>query len=197
MAAPRKRTTQPRSSAAPRVQLGSGSPATVGAADQADPWPPPPGISDEALAVWNAIFAEPQAHGFTAADAVILERYIRAFDAWQIAMSNIELEPLVVGSMGQQVANPLMGWAKSREAEMEKCERQLGIGLRNRTDLGIAVAQGRLTAAQLNAMTPAGGDDGGSAPKSAGQGGARKKAAGKATRQEAIEAQVLEEFEHA
>lgn len=196
MPAPRKRATQPRSNAAARVPATSGS-ATVGAAADVEPWPPPAGISDEATEAWAAIFTEPQAHGFTRADRVILERYIRAYDAWLIAMAAVEVNPLGIGSQGQEVANPLMNWVASREAEMEKCEKQLGIGLRNRTDLGVSVAQAKLTAAQLNEMT-AGGANGGQTkqPRKAPAKGTRKKA-GEPARREVVEADVLAEFEHA
>lgn len=148
MAPPRKQQVQRRSNSAPRLGAADSSPSQPQRPD-----PPSEVVSDEALEAWDAIWHEPQAAGFTAADGVILRRYIVAFEHWLTAMASIAVDPLVTGSMGQQVANPLMSWATSREAVMDRCERQLGIGLRNRTDLGVSVVSAKLTAAQLNAMT--------------------------------------------
>jgi hypothetical protein len=41
--------------------------------------------------------------------------------------------------MGQQVANPLYTVAQQRMTLAMQCARQLGIGGRNRTDLGLAL----------------------------------------------------------
>ena len=113
----------------------------------------PDGMLDETRQAWVALWEEPQAAHLTGAQRVVALRWAEAFDAWRRALEAVKAMPVVDGSQGQPVQNPLMSWVTSREAEMEKCERQLGIGLRNKADLGLTVGQVKLTAAQLNEMT--------------------------------------------
>lgn len=101
---------------------------------------------------WTALWAEPQASHLTGVQKVVVLRWIRAFDEWLRALDVVAASPMVAGSQGQPVANPMMAWVTSREAEMEKCEKQIGIGLRNKADLGLSAAQAQITAQQLNAM---------------------------------------------
>ena len=191
VAAPRKQSPQHRSNSAARVSLpGSGDPTVIASDHFPDgPPPPPEEITHlEAVEAWEAIWAEPQARGFTRADLVILRRYIVAYQEWIGAMASVSASPMVDGSMGQPVQNPLMGWASSREALMEKCEKQLGIGLRNRADLGISVGVAKMTAHQLNEMARKGrSGDADSAPKRR-----RTKAEIAAAR---AEAEIIEAFE--
>lgn len=164
MAPPRKRQTQKRSNSAKRLQLAKADGADV-------EWvipPPPQGVvlREETLELWTAIWQEPQAKGFTRGDRAVLERYILAYDEWIGALAAVSAEPTVTGSMGQVVAHPLMSWVQSREAVMERCEKQLGLGLRNRADLGISTATAKLTAEQVNKMTREGRSGGsGSTPQ--------------------------------
>ena len=99
---------------------------------------------------WVALWAEPQAKHLSGVQKVVALRWIRAFDEWQRALDVVVAAPMVAGSQGQPVGNPLMGWVTSRESEMEKCEKQIGVGLRNKADLGLTLGQARLTAQQLN-----------------------------------------------
>jgi P27 family predicted phage terminase small subunit len=155
--AKRKQHTQDRSSSSPRLEV-------VPLPERTEHPPAPttfPKLLAASVELWDAIWEEPQAKGFTVADRVVLERWILAYDAWRRAMNAVRRQPVVDGSQGQPVQNPLMAWVASRESEMEKCEKQLGVGLRNRSDLGVSIGQARLTAAQLNAMTEEsdGGDE--------------------------------------
>lgn len=189
MPAPRKPTTQPRSTSAPRLTLVRAADATP--AEQGPVVPPIPLDTplDESIELWAALWAEPQAAALTGAQRLVARRWIVAFDAWSRAVRAVELEPLVDGSQGQPVQNPLMAWVVSRETEMEKCEKQLGIGLRNRSDLGIAAAQARLTAAELNRMVTEGGEHGN------GDDAAKPKTKGRRKRTGTDEADVLDGWE--
>lgn len=195
MPAPRKQSPQRRSTTAKRVVLAgpdsSSKEATVTAESFPDGIPAPPEeISRyESIEAWNNIWAEPQAKAFTKADLIILHRYITAYDEWVGAMASISLSPTVDGSQGQPVANPLMGWAQSREAVMERCEAQLGIGLKNRTHLGISVGVAKMTAAQLNAMVR-GGPSGDTST-----GGRKPRRTKKEIAAAKVEAEIIEAFE--
>lgn len=154
MPAPRKAQTQPRSrGTAKRLTTSStaaGMPAV--AADGPPALPPLPGkmkYLPATLQAWTALWAEPQAQHLSGVQTVVAFRWIRAFDEWLRALDVVVQAPMVQGSQGQPVANPMAAWVQSREAEMEKCERQLGVGLRNKADLGLTIGQAKLTAQAL------------------------------------------------
>lgn len=162
MPAPRKPQTQPRSrGTAKRLQASevvTGMPAAP-AGDQnksrMPPLPPLPGGQEYqrlTLELWESLWDEQQSAQLRGVQMVTAIRWIRAFDDWQVALDAVSAEPLVRGSKGQLVSNPLMSWVTSREVEMEKCERQLGVGLRNKADLGLTFGHMKLTAQQLIEM---------------------------------------------
>lgn len=122
----------------------------------------PAGFLEESVEAWRALLAEPQASSLTGAQRIVARRWIEAVDAWLRALAIVKDAPLVQGSMGQPVLNPMHAVVVSREAAMEKCERQLGIGLKNKADLGLTVGQVELTAAHINSMYK-GSDQGGNA----------------------------------
>lgn len=74
-------------------------------------------------------------------------------------MRGYRKERVVVGSTGQPTMSPLFKVAQSLEAQIEALERQLGIGAKNRADLGIATGNAALTIAELNRMTEESDDD--------------------------------------
>lgn len=132
------------------MPVASGKPAK-----RPPPLPPLPGsvtYQPLTLELWEALWDERQAEQLQGAQLAPAWRWIRAFDEWLRAIDEVTQAPMVRGSMGQPVANPMMSWVASREAEMEKCEKQLGIGLRNKADLGLTFGQMRLTAQQLIEM---------------------------------------------
>lgn len=152
--AKRKATTQPRSKGtANRLQVVPDASTHPGNSPEIPPLPGSKTLLQETRDWWKAFWSEPQAQAVTGAQRVVLLRWVRAYDQWARTLRVVEKTPLVTGSMGQPVANPLISWVTSREAEMAKCERQLGIGLKNLADLGISTGQAKLTAAELNRMT--------------------------------------------
>jgi hypothetical protein len=97
------------------------------------------------VAFWQSSVAQAQ----EPVDLIVAQRWIVALDEWAKAIEVMRDDPLVSGSMGQLVLNPMAKWAASREAELHRLEQQLGIGLRHRSDLGVAVGNARLTAHDL------------------------------------------------
>lgn len=120
---------------------------------RADAPPAPKGLLKSSQELWAAFWASPAAAGLHPVDVSLVEEWVCARDQWRRALNAVARTPVVQGSMGQPVQNPLMGWVASREAAMEKARRQIGVGLRNRADLGVSVGQAALTAAELNRMT--------------------------------------------
>lgn len=151
-----RRSSGARSQAAPIVTPGKSLEEIVTgqAADKAQVVVPelPGDMLDETRRLWAAFWEEPHAAAVIGAQLVVALRWAEAFDQWRRSLDKVIAQPFVDGSQGQPVGNPLMAWVASREAEMEKCERQLGIGLRNRSDLGIAAGQAQLTAQELIRM---------------------------------------------
>jgi hypothetical protein len=92
-----------------------------------------------ALAAWDGYWSRDVAATVTEADLMIVYTWIEAYDDALIKQAAADVEPLVTGSMGQQVANPLYTVAQQRMTLAMQCARQLGIGGRNRTDLGLAL----------------------------------------------------------
>lgn len=147
--------------------------------------PAPAGIGGTALAAWVNFWSSKVGEAQEPVDLIVAHRWVLVLDEWHKAMDAIRDETPGVeghgrfgyGSMGQLVANPLMQWAKSLANELHSLEQQLGIGLRHRSDLGVAVGQARLTAAELAEKAQA--DSGADGPPAI----------------DAEEAELLEEFE--
>lgn len=161
MPAPRKNHTQPRSRGTAKRLTTSATVQGMPAADDGA-WPALPASGNflpETVAAWAALGAEPQAQQLTGAQRIVARRWIEAFDAYLRALELVKNTPMVQGSTGQPVVNPLWGVVASREAAMEKAERQLGVGLKNKADLGLTIGQAKLTAQQLNDMYRGGRGD--------------------------------------
>ncbi len=94
----------------------------------------------------------------TSVDRGVLLRWITEHDRYQRLIAEADLSPVVPGSKGQDVANPLYGIADRALAAAERCERQLGIGGLNRSNLGIAVVTGQRSLAEMNAKYGGGSD---------------------------------------
>jgi len=117
----------------------------------------PAGLCDEAAEQWDAFWTDSASSVQTAADRGVLLRWIDAADRYLRTIGEADLEPLVTGSTGQMVENPLYKIADRALGTIERCEKQLGIGALNRAGLGIAVVTGRRSLMDMNARY--GGDD--------------------------------------
>lgn len=112
--------------------------------------------------LWDAFWSSEIAAAITPEMHGAVLRWIRTYDQWVRAMDVVEKEPFVTGSQGQPVKNPLMDWISSRETELARLERDFGLTIKARADLGISVGQAQMTAHQLNQMIQepeAGGHD--------------------------------------
>lgn len=121
---------------------------------------PPPGLSPEVLAMWDAYWDDPVSSVITAADKALLVRWATEYDRYLRTVATADDRPLVDGSTGQLVENPLYRIAYRALDAAERIERQLGIGPLHRSNLGIAVIAERKSLADMNARYGgAGGDD--------------------------------------
>lgn len=96
-----------------------------------------------ALRVWDGYWSRAVAATVTEADLMVVFAWIDAYDDALAKRAQADLQPLVEGSMGQLVANPLYAVAHQQMTLAMQCARQLGIGARNRADLGIAIFTGQ------------------------------------------------------
>lgn len=122
---------------------------------------PPEGLLPEVLELWDAYWTDAASTVQTPADRGVLTRWIKEYDRYLRLSAEADKRPLVPGSKGQSVANPLYALADRALAAAERCERQLGVGALNRSNLGIAVLGERRSLAEMNAKygpTPGGGN---------------------------------------
>lgn len=123
--------------------------------------PAPRGLSAPAKRAWAAFFEDRQAALLTASGRVVLLRWVDALDRYLRTLAEADKRPLVTGSTGQQVINPLYKIADSARAVLEACERQLGIGGLYAANLGLAAVSEAKSLADMNARysEPEGGED--------------------------------------
>lgn len=96
-----------------------------------------------ALTTWDGYWGDLVAGTVTPADLMVAHTWITAYDDAMTKRAMADLEPMVEGSMGQMTANPLYQVANASMALAMQCARQLGIGAKNRADLGIALYTGQ------------------------------------------------------
>lgn len=118
----------------------------------------PDKLCEEARAQWAAYWDDSAAMVQTAADRGVVLRWVDAVDRYVRTLGEADKNPLVKGSTGQFVENPLYKIADRALATVERAEKQLGIGALNRAGLGIAVIAGQRSLADMNSRY--GGGDG-------------------------------------
>ena len=144
------------------VDRRNGQRAIVGVVPglKVDRFNPPEGLCDEALAAWGAFWDDRQAMLLTPSAKVVLLRWVTALDRYLRTSAEADLEPLIDGSQGQQVLNPLYRVAELSRSTLDACERQLGIGGLNAASLGLAAISEARSLQQMNARY-AGSEGGG------------------------------------
>src|SRR6266540_3708784 len=112
---------------------------------------PPAGLSDEAMAAWDANWSDTVASVGTPVDRALLLRWVTELDRYLRTVAEADLDPLSTGSTGQVVENPLYKVAYRALDAVERCERQMGVGGLHRSNLGIAVLAERRSLADMDA----------------------------------------------
>ncbi len=121
---------------------------------------PPENLCAEARAQWDAYWVSPAAGIQTEADRGVVLRWIDAVDRYLRTLGEADKRPIVKGSTGQPIENPLYKIAAAALATIERCEKQIGVGALNRAGLGIAVIAEQRSLQDMNSRY-GGGVDGG------------------------------------
>lgn len=116
----------------------------------------PPAINRGALLtrsreMWDSYWADAAAATQSAADIMFARIWIEGYDDYLRKKQKADEQPLVKGSMGQQVANPLYAVAEASLKNAMTAARQLGIGAKNRADLGIQLLAEKQALDDINA----------------------------------------------
>jgi P27 family predicted phage terminase small subunit len=118
----------------------------------------PEGLCDEAYRAWDAYWADRVAQVQTPVDRAVLLRWATEMDRYLRLVAAADAEPVVRGSQGQPVENPMYGTAYKALAAVQACEKQMGVGALNRSALGIAVITESRSLRDLNAGYGGGSD---------------------------------------
>jgi hypothetical protein len=108
-------------------------------------------LHSEAIFRWDQFVNSPVAKVLDEADHAIAIRWIEALNRSIRLSREADQSPLIAGSQGQEIANPLYRIADAQTKIAQDCERQLGIGPKNRADLGVTLVQGKPALDQMNA----------------------------------------------
>ena len=120
--------------------------------------PPPPvdEILPSTLVVWESLFNSSVARALDLdADVGVLRRWLTTVDQYERAMNDLRTgtePPITLGSKGQPVVSPLVKYIATLEAQIGRYERELGLTHMSRARLGLKLAEGQLTAEQINAL---------------------------------------------
>jgi hypothetical protein len=119
---------------------------------------PPEGLSEVAVAAWEAFWSDRQSMLLTPSSQVVLLRWVDALDRYFRTLAEADKEPVMDGSHGGSIMNPLYQIAERARTVVEACEKQLGIGGLNAASLGIAAITEARSLREMNARY--GGADG-------------------------------------
>jgi hypothetical protein len=103
-----------------------------------------------ALAMWDSYWDDAISSTQTPADIMVALNWIENYNDYRLHKAAADQEPLVEGSMGQIVANPLYAVANQALQAAERAAKQMGIGAKNRADLGVTIVQGKQALDELN-----------------------------------------------
>ncbi len=137
---------------------GRHSPIAVATRDDSDPEvipEPPKGVKAEVKELWSRLWQTPVGRAWDPdMDGPLLERYARTLHRWINANRDVAaLESVVTyGSTGQLVLHPITKYIQDLETQLMRMEDKLGLSPMARARLGLTIAEGELTAAQLNDM---------------------------------------------
>ena len=120
---------------------------------------PPCRLRKAARLAWVAYWESDVAGASDGADRALVDRWIKNVNRYDALMTTADRNPVVPGSMGQPVANPLYSQGLALEKAIKADEQQIGIGPLNRVKLGLVIGQAHASLEQLNAEIEEGDAD--------------------------------------
>ncbi|MDO2354665.1 hypothetical protein [Mycobacterium avium] len=121
--------------------------------------PMPRGLCRAAQEAWNGYWSDYVSGASTPSDIALIRRWIKDLDRYERLVAQADQRPIVKGSKGQEVGNPLYQLAMKLQAGIMEAERQLGIGPLNRLKIGLIVSESYKTLSELNAEADTGDDN--------------------------------------
>lgn len=106
----------------------------------------------ETRKAWAAMWRDPVSSLLSVADRPVLLRWAGALHRAEHAYELADETPMVTGSQGQDVANPLYAMGDGQIAIAQRCEAQIGIGALHRARLGLTFTSAQRSLEELNAM---------------------------------------------
>jgi hypothetical protein len=107
-------------------------------------------LRHEAIIRWQEFTSSPVARVLDPTDYLIAIRWIEAVNRSIKLTREADEEPVTTGSAGQLIMNPKYRIAEAATVIAEKCERQLGIGPKNRADLGVQLIDAKPSLDAMN-----------------------------------------------
>lgn len=129
----------------------NGSRLELVATDQKVIPPAPRGLRRKiAKDTWESYWQDALSGLVQESERMIVERWVRNIDRYEVLMSICAATPFELGSTGQTVKHPAWSIAAELERSIRADEAQIGYGPKNRAALGIAVVQQQASLAELN-----------------------------------------------
>ena len=99
---------------------------------------PPFALEEIAQKAWDDFWDDIPSMLITSASQVVLLRWIDAVNKYTVAAREFDESPMIEGHKGTMVLNPMIRMMGTAFMVIRDCERQLGIGVMNATQLGLA-----------------------------------------------------------
>ena len=113
--------------------------------------PAPTHLSDRWKAGWATFWSSPFAQLVAPAQHPAVERLFGLYDERERMDAFIRAEPMVAGSQGQPVVNPMYRQRTAADAEIRQLEDRLGLNPRSGLQLGIQFSEAARSLEELNA----------------------------------------------
>lgn len=115
---------------------------------------PPSELNDRQTEMWNVLWSSPVSRLWNESmDGGAVRRYCEYFDQWLDALVDLQRRGYITaGSQGQDVVSVEAQYVQKLEGLILKLEEKLGLTPMARARLGLTIAEGQKTAAELNMM---------------------------------------------